>query len=59
MTFEKLTEMARRFLAAAEHGQTLVEYALIIVIISIGTLAAFTFLKNQLVQVFSDIGNVL
>jgi Flp pilus assembly pilin Flp len=59
MTFEKLTEMARRFLAAAEQGQTLVEYALIIVFISIGTVAAFTFLKSQIAQVFTDIGNLL
>lgn len=42
-----------------QEGQTLVEYALIIVTISIGVLVAMTFLKNQIVQVFSDIGNDL
>ena len=59
MTIEKLSGLARRSLAAAEEGQTLVEYALIIVFISIGTLAAFTFLKGQIAQVFTDIGNLL
>ena len=59
MTIEKLINMARRSLAAAEQGQTLVEYALIIVFISIGTLAAFTFVRSQIAQVFTDIANLL
>jgi Flp pilus assembly pilin Flp len=42
-----------------EEGQTLVEYALIIVTISIGVTAAMLFLRDQIRQVFSDIGNAL
>jgi pilus assembly protein Flp/PilA len=42
-----------------EEGQTLVEYALIIVTISIGVTLAMTFLRNQIAQVFSDIGSAL
>jgi Flp pilus assembly pilin Flp len=48
-------DWARRSLAAAERGQTLVEYALIIALISLGTVAAMTLLKTQIVQVFSDV----
>ena len=51
--------LARRSLAASERGQTLVEYALIIALISIGTVGAMTLLKTQLVQIFSDVGNLL
>jgi Flp pilus assembly pilin Flp len=56
---ENWIDMARRFLAAADRGQTLVEYALIIVFISLGTLGAFTFFKNQIADVFTQIGNTL
>jgi Flp pilus assembly pilin Flp len=42
-----------------EEGQTLVEYALIIVTISIGVTVAMTFLRDQIRGVFSDIGNAL
>jgi Flp pilus assembly pilin Flp len=42
-----------------EEGQTLVEYALIIVTISIGVTAAMLFLRGKIAQVFSDIGNAL
>jgi Flp pilus assembly pilin Flp len=56
---ENWIDIARRFLAAADRGQTLVEYALIIVLISLGTLGALTFLKNQLADVFTQIGNML
>jgi Flp pilus assembly pilin Flp len=42
-----------------EEGQTLVEYALIIVTISIGVTAAMTFLRGQIAGVFSSIGNSL
>ena len=42
-----------------EEGQTLVEYALIIVTISIGVTAAMLFLKNQIAGVFSTIGSAL
>ena len=42
-----------------EEGQTLVEYALIIVTISIGVTVAMTFLRDQLSSLFSQIGNAL
>jgi Flp pilus assembly pilin Flp len=42
-----------------DEGQTLVEYALIIVTISIGVTAAMVFLRDQIRQVFTDIGNAL
>ena len=42
-----------------EEGQTLVEYALIIVTISIGVTGAMLFLRGKIAQVFSDIGTAL
>ena len=42
-----------------DEGQTLVEYALILVTISIGVLGAMTFLKSQINTIFSTIGNDL
>ncbi|MFL5963918.1 MAG: Flp family type IVb pilin [Gaiellaceae bacterium] len=42
-----------------EEGQTLVEYALIIVTISIGVTVAMVFLKDKISAVFSTIGNDL
>ena len=42
-----------------EEGQTLVEYALIIVTISIGGTVAMVFLRDQIRSVFSQIGNAL
>ena len=42
-----------------EEGQTLVEYALIIVTISIGVTVAMTFLRDQIAAVFTTIGNAL
>lgn len=42
-----------------EEGQTLVEYALIIVTISIGVTVAMTFLRDQINLVFTKIGNAL
>ena len=56
MTLRTLKHQAQRLLGTGEQGQTLVEYALIIVLISIGTFAALTFMKNALVGVFSQIG---
>jgi len=55
MKFKKLKNWARRTLAVADRGQTLVEYALITALISLGVVAAMTLLKTQLVQVFSDV----
>ena len=48
-----------RLLAAAEGGQTLVEYALILVSISLGTIGAMMLLRGQLAQVFSDVVDLL
>jgi len=42
-----------------EEGQTLVEYALIIVTISIGVTAAMVFLRGKIQGVFTTIGNAL
>ncbi len=42
-----------------EEGQTLVEYALIIVTISIAVTGAMAFLTGKLNGVFSQIGNAL
>jgi Flp pilus assembly pilin Flp len=42
-----------------DEGQTLVEYALILVTISIGVLAAMTFLRDQINLLFTAIGNDL
>jgi Flp pilus assembly pilin Flp len=42
-----------------EEGQTLVEYALIIVTISIGVTLAMAFLRDQIAGVFSEIGSAL
>jgi Flp pilus assembly pilin Flp len=59
MRFKNLKDRARRLLAADERGQTLVEYALIIAVISLGVVGAMTLLKSQLVQVFSDVVSAL
>jgi Flp pilus assembly pilin Flp len=59
MRFENVKDRARRLLAADERGQTLVEYALIIAVISLGVVGAMTLLKSQLVQVFSDVVSAL
>jgi Flp pilus assembly pilin Flp len=59
MRFKIPKEQARGLLAAGERGQTLVEYALIISVISLGVVGAMTLLKSQLVQVFSDIVSAL
>ena len=48
-----------RAMVKKQDGQTLVEYALILVTISIGVLAAMTFLRNQISAIFSTIGNDL
>jgi Flp pilus assembly pilin Flp len=42
-----------------DEGQTLVEYALIIVTISIGVTAAMLFLRDKIAGVFTTIGNAL
>jgi pilus assembly protein Flp/PilA len=42
-----------------ESGQGLVEYALIIAVIAITVIIAMIFLRNQLSNQFSNIGNAL
>jgi len=42
-----------------EQGQGLVEYALILAVISIAILVALVFFKDQLSNLFSSIGNNL
>ena len=42
-----------------DQGQGLVEYALIIAIIAIAVIVAMTFLRDQISNVFSNIGNNL
>ena len=42
-----------------ESGQGLVEYALIIAVIAIAVIVAMIFLRDQLTNIFSNIGNNL
>jgi pilus assembly protein Flp/PilA len=42
-----------------EQGQGLVEYALIIAVIAIAVIVAMIFLRDQLQNIFSNIGNNL
>jgi Flp pilus assembly pilin Flp len=42
-----------------EEGQTLVEYALIIAVLSIGLIAALAFLRDKIDSVFRTIANTL
>lgn len=42
-----------------QDGQTLVEYALIIALVSVGLIAALTTLRGQIATVFTDIGTAL
>jgi pilus assembly protein Flp/PilA len=42
-----------------EQGQGLVEYALIIAVIAIAVIVAMVFLRDQIQNIFSNIGNNL
>ena len=42
-----------------EEGQGLVEYALIIAVIAVAVIVAMLFLRDQLSNLFSDVGNNL
>jgi pilus assembly protein Flp/PilA len=42
-----------------EDGQGLVEYALIIAVIAIAVIVAMIFLRDQIANIFSNIGNNL
>ena len=46
-------------LVREEEGQTLIEYALIAAIISIGVIVVMYFLRNSLRTVFSTVGSVV
>jgi pilus assembly protein Flp/PilA len=46
-------------LVRRDEGQGLVEYALIIAIIAIAVIVAMIFLRDQLSNIFSNIGNNL
>jgi Flp pilus assembly pilin Flp len=54
-----LTDQARTGRGRSESGQTLVEYALIIAVVSLGAVAALTFLRDEITSVFSDSGSAL
>ena len=43
----------------SEDGQGLVEYALIIAVIAIAVIVAMIFLRDQMTNIFSNIGNNL
>jgi pilus assembly protein Flp/PilA len=43
----------------SEDGQGLVEYALIIAVIAIAVIVALIFLRDQITNIFSNIGNNL
>jgi pilus assembly protein Flp/PilA len=43
----------------ADDGQGLVEYALIIAVIAIAVIVAMAFLRDQISNIFSNIGNDL
>ena len=58
MTNEETTRVLR-LSVSDDRAQALVEYALIIVVVALGTLVALTFLRDQLVAVFSQTGNLL
>jgi pilus assembly protein Flp/PilA len=42
-----------------ERGQGLVEYALIIAVIAVAVIVAMVFMRDQITNVFSNIGNNL
>jgi pilus assembly protein Flp/PilA len=48
-----------RNFVAGEDGQGLVEYALIIAVIAIAVIVAMLFLRDQITNIFSNIGNNL
>ena len=51
--------MGFRTFARDEQGQGLVEYALIIAVIAVAVIVAIVFLRDQISNIFSDIGNNL
>ena len=61
MAKHQLQKLAAWFYSAREDekGQTLVEYALIIAIVSLGVLAGLALLTDSLNGIFSKIGSLL
>jgi len=59
MTSKLLEARAMNDFRAVEDGQGLVEYALIIAVIAIAVIVALVFLRDQITNVFSNIGNNL
>jgi pilus assembly protein Flp/PilA len=57
--FELLEARAMTNFRTGEEGQGLVEYALIIAVIAIAVIVALVFLRDQISNVFSNIGNNL
>ncbi|HEY6203136.1 MAG TPA: Flp family type IVb pilin [Candidatus Limnocylindria bacterium] len=51
--------MSLRQFVRDEEGQGLVEYALIIAVIAIAVIIAMVFLRGQIENIFSNIGNNL
>ena len=54
-----LTYMRARIGIAQEQGQALVEYALIISLLALGTIVGLAFLSGKINQLFTDVGNQL
>jgi len=59
MTSKRLEARAMNDFRVVEEGQGLVEYALIIAVIAIAVIVALFFLRDQITNVFSNIGNNL
>jgi pilus assembly protein Flp/PilA len=53
------TEVRMRSFFRDDDGQGLVEYALIIAVIAIAVIVAMIFLRDQISNIFSNIGNNL
>lgn len=58
---EKLTDLPAKFrsLVSREEGQDLVEYALLIALISLGSVVAMNSLAGDISSVFTNAGTVL
>jgi Flp pilus assembly pilin Flp len=54
-----LSRLARRLLPRSKKGQTLVEYALVLSVLTALALGIFTLLSHRIVAVFSGINAIL
>jgi Flp pilus assembly pilin Flp len=57
--FQHFAWLLRAKLRMGKKGQTIVEYSLILAVIAIACLSAFSLLGNRLIQVFSTITTLL